>query len=135
MSNILDTLSMKKLGHLFRSAARTEILRALYYQPDAVGLRHLAHIADVHVHSAELTLDDLVQERLVTRRRHLNRVLYALKRNHPAVPVLTAVFNAAAQASIDMNRHSLSRTAKRILPFMQQASRMISHAKGHCYDA
>ena len=129
LSKLLDTMTMKALGNLFNSAAKTEILRALHHQPEAVGLRHLARIADVHVRSAELALADLVRMRLVTRRRRSHRVFYALKRTHPDAVLLSAVFDAAAQASISATRTFLNKRAKRILPFIRQANRMLKHAR------
>ena len=120
---------MKALGHLFNSAAKTEILRTLHHQPDVVGLRQLARIADVHVRSAELALADLVSIKLVTRKRQSNRVFYAMKRTHPDAALLSAIFDAAAHASISATSASLSKRAKRILPFIRQANRMLNHAR------
>jgi DNA-binding transcriptional regulator YhcF (GntR family) len=107
----------------------------LHHQPEAVGIRQLARIAGIHVRSAELAVHDLVSEGLVTRRRRGNRVFCAIQRNHPDAVVLSAVFEAAARASIGANRQSLNRRAKRILPFIRQANRMIHRAKGSRHDA
>jgi len=126
---------MKALGHLFSSAAKTEILRALHHQPDVVGLRQLARIAGVRVRSAELALDALVNEGLVRRRRTSTRVFYDMERNHPDASVLAAVFDAAAAAAIRANRRHLDGQAKRILPFVRQARRMLCHARESRHDA
>ena len=84
---------MKTLGDLFSSAAKTEILRALHHQPDALSLRQLTRLAGVRVRSAELALHSLVNEKLVRRQRTRNRVFYAMERSHPSASVLTAVFD------------------------------------------
>jgi hypothetical protein len=126
---------MKALGEFFSSAARTEILRALHYQPEAVGLRQLARVAGIRVRSAELALAALVNEKLVVRGRTRNRVFYALERRHANATVLAAVFDAAAFAAIRANRQPLDARARRILPFIRQARRMLDHARGSRHDA
>ena len=126
---------MKTLGGLFSSAAKTEILRALHHQPDALSLRQLARLAGVRVRSAELALDSLVNEKLVGRRRTQNRVFYAMERSHPDASVLNAVFDAAAVAAIRANSGSFDKRAQRILSFMRQAHRMLNHARGSRHDA
>ena len=126
---------MKTLGDLFSSAAKTEILRALHHQPGPLSLRQLARLADIRVRSAELALDSLVNEKLVGRRRTQNRVFYAMDLSHPSAAVLDAVFDAAALAAIRANRRALDERAKRILPFLRQARRMLSHARGSRRDA
>jgi hypothetical protein len=117
------------LGQLFCSTARTEVLRALYYQPEGVGIRRLARIAGVHVRSAELAANELVNDKLVSRRRRGRRVFYTLRRTHPDAVTLAAVFEAAERAHIRADRADLDKRARRILPFIRQANRMIHHAR------
>ena len=123
------------MGQIFSSAAKTEILRALHHQPDPLGLRPLARIADLHVRSAELALTDLVREKLIIRKRTPTRVYYALNRTHPSAPVVAAAFDAAAAAAIHRDSRALNRRATRILPLMRQASRMLRRARKSCHVA
>lgn len=125
---------MKRLGDLFSSAAKTEILRALYHQPGRVGLRQLARIAGLRVRSAELALDSLVSARVVRRRRVEDRVFYAMDRSDPRASLLAAVFDAAAEAAIQTERRALDKEAKRILPFIRQATRMLERARGSRHE-
>lgn len=120
---------MKTLGTLLASPARTEILRALVCQPDMVGLRQVARIAGVHPHSAELALAGMVKEDLVRRTRTPTRALYKLNRNHADVPVLEAVFLAAARAVTIERSRTLAERSMSILPFIGQANRMIANAR------
>jgi DNA-binding transcriptional ArsR family regulator len=124
---------MRSLGKILGSAARTDILRALHYQPEPVGLRHLATLAAVQPRSAQLALAALEREALVTRRKTATRALYALNRAHSDVPVLKAIFDAAARTVRASRRRDLDRKAKTLLPFMAEASGMINHARrdGH----
>lgn len=135
MPKVLDSQGMKALGDFLGSSAKTEILRALHCQPDAVGLRQLARIAGVRVRSAELALHNLVSEGLVTRRRAANHVFYAMDRHHPGAVVLGAAFDAAALAAIRVSSRSLDVKAKRILPFVRQALRMLNRARESRYEA
>ena len=120
---------MKSLGILLGSAGRTEILRTLMCQPGSVGLRQVARLAGVHPHSAELALAGLVREGLVRRRRTSSRALYGLNRSHADIAVLDAVFLAAARAVTCERNRSLGKRARSILPFIRQATRMLTHAR------
>lgn len=121
---------MKALGDLFGSAAKTEILRALYHQPDAIGLRQLARIAGVGVRSAELALASLEKAKLVRRQHKRDRPSYAMVRTGGRAAILSEVFDAAAVASIREGSRSLGPRARIILPFIRQVSHMLDHARG-----
>lgn len=120
---------MNTLGLLLRSTSRTEILRALMYQPDAVGLRQVARIAGVHPHAAELALATLVREDLVKRQGTSRRPLYALNRRHADIAVLAAVFSAAARGFIEARSRTLTARARSLLPFIRETTRMLTHAR------
>lgn len=121
---------MKTLGALLVSAGRTEILRALVCQSDPVGLRQVARIAGVHPRSAELALAGLLRENLVISRPVASRAQYELNRSHEDAAVLEAVFLAAAREITIVRSRSLKERARRILPFIREARRMIDHARG-----
>lgn len=121
---------MKSLGNIFRTIARTDILRALFYQPESVGLRYLARIADIYPHSAELALASLIEEHLVICRKEGRRKLYELNIHHEDYVSLEAVFTALECLYIKRNSSRLNKRACTILPFIKEASEMISYAKG-----
>ncbi len=120
---------MTNLGILLSSAARTEILRALMYQPAPAGLRPLARIAGVLPHSAELALNALVKEKLVNRTAYTAGPRYALNRAHPDAELLDAVFTAASRAVTASRCRMLGRRAARILPFIREAGSMLDRAR------
>lgn len=120
---------MKTLGTILGSAARTDILRTLYYQPEPVGLRYLARIAGVHPHSAELALEKLIHEALVLCDRIDLRKLYELNVKHVDTVILTSIFDASEHVSIKLRNNNLNKRAACILPFVAEASCMISHAR------
>lgn len=120
---------MKTLGMLLNSAGKTEILRALMYQPGLVGLRQVARIARVHPHSAELALAALIRDGLVKSRKIRNGALYELERSHEAANVLEAVFTAAAQGFTQARSRTLNDRSKSILPFIRQAGKLIARAR------
>ena len=122
---------MKTLGKLLGSAARTEVLRVLTCQPGPLGLRPTARVAGIHPRSAELALRDLVREQLVRSRPTAAGPVYEINRRHPDTPVLEAVFDAAARAAVHQRRASLQRKARAILPFVDEADRMLSRARDH----
>ncbi len=120
---------MKTLGAILGSAARTDILRVLYYQPDPVGLRYLARIAGVHPHSAELALEKLIHDGLVVYNQIKLRKLYELNSEHLDTAILKSVFDASEHVSIKLRNNNLNKRATCILPFIAEASYMISHAR------
>ena len=121
---------MTNLGTLLSSAARTDILRALMYQPDPAGLRPLARIAGVQPRSAELALSALVNEKLVKRTGYSAGPRYALNRAHPDAELLDAVFTAAARAATANRCRMLGQRASCILPFIREAGNMLTRARG-----
>lgn len=120
---------MKRIGDMFSSKARTEILRVLNDMNDGAGLRQTARLAGVHPHSAELVLEKLINERLATCKRKGNRKLYQLNHDHEDVPFLKAVFKALVNASIQNRSKSLQEKGKTIIPFIDDASSMLRHAR------
>jgi hypothetical protein len=119
---------MKTLGGIFSSAAKTDILYALYRQPEGVGLRQLARISGVRPHSAELALRALILDNLANRLKKGNRVFYELHRYDPRATIVSKAFDAAASATIREESLVLADKAKSILPFIMQAKRMLGNA-------
>ena len=120
---------MKSLGHILGGSARFDLLRALYYQHDAVGLRQLARLAGVHPHSAERMLKDLIKEAVVLRNQSHNRTLFQRNRDHADWCILSSVFDAADRASRELHAADLSERAQRILPFVEEAGDMLKKAR------
>jgi hypothetical protein len=109
---------------------RIEILRALYYQPDAASLRQLARLADVHPHTAELVLRGLVSERLVVRRTSASRVFYTKDTRHSHWLVIGRVCDGADSALRQLKRPLHDRQARTLLPFIEQTTTMLAKARG-----
>ena len=120
---------MKTLGMLLNSAGKTEILRALLYQPGSVGLRQVARIASVHPHSAELALAALTRDGLVKRKNVRNGARFELEWSHESALVLEAVFTAAAKGFTQARSRTLNDRSKSILPFIKEAGKMIARAR------
>jgi hypothetical protein len=130
MSNKLYSLQMKTLGKLLDSEAKTEILRALMYQPGPVGLRQVARIAGVHPHSAELALAALARDGLVKCKRTAGRFSCQWVHRHADIVVLEAVFTASAHGFIERRNRTLEARSKTLLPFIKTTTRMINRARG-----
>lgn len=126
---------MRSLGNIFGTVARTDVLRALYCQPEPVGLRYLARIADIHPHSAELALATLVREQLVIYGKMGRRKLYELNVHHEDYIFLETVFTALERLYVKQNSNNLNERACKILPFIKEASRLIAYAKGGAHVA
>lgn len=117
---------MKTLGQLLGSAARADVLHVLYCEPEPVGLRHVARLAGLYPRSVQLALAGLVDDCLVVCDRTGARPLYQLDRNHSDAPILAAVFRAVAEARIRSRCSCVQDRAQSILPFINEAMRMLS---------
>ena len=126
---------MKRLGTLLSSAARTEILRALYYQTAPIGLRQLARLSGVLPRSAELALDALANERLIGVTHGSAGPRYALNREHADAAVLAAVFTAATRTAIASRSRKLGKRAIRLFAFIEEADSILAIARGSYHVA
>lgn len=120
---------MKSLTYMLGGSARFDLLRALYFQYDAVGLRQLARLAGVHPHSAERMLKDLVKEGVVARNQAGARTLFRRNDRHVDWRILSPVFDAADRAARSLHAAELSGRARIILPFIEEAGVMLSKAR------
>jgi hypothetical protein len=118
-----------RLSQLFAYPARTEVAGTLFFQPGELGLRQIALITGLQVRSVELALKDLQRDRLVRRRKSVNRVFFALNRSHPDYPLLACVFDAAASHRIREFSARLGQRPKELLRFVVTANRMVDHAR------
>lgn len=98
-------------------------------QPGPVSLRQAARIAGIYPHAAELALVTLESMRLVKKKRTSACSLYEVNRDHADAPVLDSVFSAAAYGFIRSRSTLLNKRAKSILPFIEEADRMITTAR------
>lgn len=126
---------MKSLGHILGGSARFELLRALYYQHDAVGLRQLARLAGVHPHSAERMLKDLVKEGVVVRNQSHNRTLFRRNRDHADWLILSSVFDAADRAGRRLRSVERNDRAQAVLQFIEEAGAMLKKARRRIHAA
>jgi hypothetical protein len=117
------------LSQLFFSAARTEVLETLFRQPGGLGLRQVAVISGLHVHSVELAVNRLKSDRLITRRRAGGRVFLALNREHPAYALLKDVFSAAERDRIRRSLAARPRAGRESLAFTLTALGMLGRAR------
>jgi len=120
---------MKSLSHILGTSARFDLLRALYYQHNAVGLRQMARLAGVHPHSAERMLKDLVEEHVVVKKRTRSRNMFSKNVDHPDWLMLRAVIDAADNAERLTRRTELDKRARSILPFIEEAGSMLRRAR------
>ena len=122
---------MNSVRHILGASARFDVLQALYYQIHPVGLRRLARLANVHPHSAERMLKDLVKEKVVRRKKSGAHTMYTKNTNHEDWATLKAVFDAADQSVRDLREARLNERAKTLLPFIEEARPMLKTARKH----
>ncbi|HMO49936.1 MAG TPA: hypothetical protein PKE26_04470 [Kiritimatiellia bacterium] len=120
---------MNSWRHRLGASSRCDLLRALYYQHRAAGLRPLARLAGIHPHAAERMLDDLVAEGVVFRWKPSIRPVYGKNPNHSDWRLLKAVFDAADSVVDERQQARLNHRARTILPFIEEAGSMVRRAR------
>ena len=129
MSKDVYSICVKSIRQMIGASARFDLLWALHYQHRPVGLRELARLAGVHPHSAERMLKELTEEGVVNRKKQGARVLHIRNAEHPDWFALEPVFSASEKAMCVMRRNRLNDRARTILPFIDEASRMLKCAR------
>jgi len=120
---------MKSIGSILKSGARADILHVLFYAHTAVSLRQLARLADVHPHSAEMVMDDLLKDHLVKRRKTSARCFFWKDSDNPDWLIIGGVCRGAEQAHQLSKQPALNKRALLILPFIEEAGSMLFKAR------
>ena len=118
-----------KLSQLFSSAAKVEILEALYYASNGLNLRKIAIICHLHVHSAEVALKQMHKERLVRRFKKGLRVFYSLNIKSDNYQLLKELFLAAEANKIRKRAKSFSNEGIAVMKFITSSRSMIDNAR------
>ena len=126
----VDTITMAtKLSQLFSSGAKVEILEALYYASNGLGLRKIAATCHLHVHSAEVALKQMHKERLLRRSQKGSRVFYSLNKESNNYQLLKELFLTAEANKIRERAASFRNEGIEVMKFITSSQRMIDHAR------
>lgn len=118
-----------ELSQLLSSPARTDVLETMFHQSAELGLRQVALVAGVNVRSAELALQGMLAEGLVSRRRVGARAFFALNRRNPCYPLLAAVFTAAEAIRIRDGLVAYKDAGRESLAFSVAALGMVARGR------
>jgi hypothetical protein len=109
------------LSRLFSSAARTAVLETLYPQSAPIPLRHVAYLSEAPLFSVQRALAQLTREKLVKRSMKRHRTLFILNTKHPDYDILSRVFRAATNATLERRSKTYAAHARRALEFANSA--------------
>lgn len=126
---ILYNIYMKSIFDILTSKAKVMILRTLYFQEQAIPLRHVSLISDLPVFSVQNAIDSLLSEKLVDKTEKDNNVLFELNKKHPLYDILEQFFIIEINNRIRLEAASFYRKAKQALRFASDANIIFKRAK------
>ncbi|MCC6932578.1 MAG: hypothetical protein IT292_04905 [Deltaproteobacteria bacterium] len=118
-----------KLSKLFSSSSRVEILEALYHAFCGLGLRQIAELCNLHVHSAEVALKQMHTEKLVKRRKQKQRLFYSLNTQNENYELLKSIFIATEANKINARSFLVINEGKQVMKFINTSQSMIKKAR------
>lgn len=116
--NNLYNNSMINLSDIFTSKARVKILRILFCHSQFLSLRHISNLSQMPVFSIQRALAQLVDEKILVRKKIKNAKLYSLNRNHQAYELLVQVFNVETKNKIMFRSYQYKHKARSVLDFV-----------------
>lgn len=120
---------MLDISDIFSSRARCKVLRTLHHQTAPLCLRHIAYLSGAPLFSVQRVLKQLVDEKMVARKRRASHVLFSLNRQHRFDAFLTQVFDLEMKHHIVSASADYQTRAKHVLHFSHSALGIIKEAK------
>ena len=100
------------LSYLFSSKSKYKILRVLCKRTLPIHLRALAELADIQVRSAQLALESLLKEEVITKTKEANRVNFFLNPYNNYTVYLCEHFADEEKRKISARAEKYTYTAK-----------------------
>lgn len=107
----------KNIFDIFTSRAKIITLRVLYYQNQAVPLRHISSISNLPIFSVQNAINSLMGENMLIKTEKDSNVLFELNKNHCLYGVLGQIFTIETHNRIFLEAILLHRKALQTLEF------------------
>lgn len=120
---------MDNFFDIFSSKSRVKILRTLFFQPQAIPLRHIAYISDLPIFSVQNAVKSLLNDKMITKIVKENYVLFELNKKNSLYTVIEQIFLIEIDNRICMEAKTYYQKAKRALEFASAANIIFKHAK------
>lgn len=120
---------MDTIFDILTSKAKVIILRTLYYQPHAIPLRHIAYLSDLPIFSVQHAIKSLLDNRIISRRKKGNNVLFELNRKNPFYTTLKQFFIIEINNRIVAEAKLYYQKAQETLAFANAANILFKRAR------
>jgi hypothetical protein len=120
---------MKNIFDIFTSKARVMILRTLYFQEQAIPLRHVSLISGLPIFSVQNAVGSLLGEKIINKTEKDNNVLFELNKKHSLYDILEQFFIFEVNNRIRLEAESFFQKAKQVLKFASDANIIFKRAK------
>lgn len=120
---------MNDIFDIFTSKARVKILRTLYFQLQAIPLRHIAYMSDLPIFSVQNAVKSLLNDKIISETKEVNYVLFELNRRNPFYALLEQFFIIEINNRICMEAKTYYQKARQALEFANAANTIFKRAK------
>jgi hypothetical protein len=120
---------MLDVASIFSSKARFKVIRTLYHQTTPLCLRHIAYLSEIPLFSVQRVLKQLVDEKMLIRKRKGGQVVFSANRKNPFDAFLTQLFDLEMKTQIASASGGFQERAKSVLHFSHAALGIIKGAK------
>lgn len=129
MYNNLYTKSMFDITSIFFSKARFKVIRTLFYHLDPLCLRHIAYLSEIPLFSVQRVLSQLVDEKILIRKKKRPHVLFSLNRQSGLELFLTQLFDLEMKTQLASASEGYQKKAMSVLHFSSSARELLKGAR------
>jgi len=104
----------------FSSKAKIQILRTLYFQPEAIPLRHISYLSNLPLYSVQNALKPLLKNKLIIKKKRNHYVLFQINKNNPLYDLLKKFFIDETTFQIEQEAKNFHQRAVHVLAFAHE---------------
>lgn len=120
---------MIDIADIFSSRARFKVIRTLYHQTAPLCLRHVAYLSEIPLFSVQRVLKQLVDEKVLTRKKSGSHALFSVNRQNKYDSFLTRLFDLEMNSLIAFSSDAYQKRAKSVLHFSSSALKVVKGAR------
>lgn len=104
-------------------------MRTLYFQPQAIPLRHIAYLSSLPIFSVQHAIKSLLESRILHKREEGNNVLFEINRKSLLYATLEQFFIIELNNRIVAEAKTYYQKAKAVLNFANTANALLKRAR------
>lgn len=118
-----------EIDQVLSSTAKFKVLKVLLKNPSPSRVRNLEQRTGLAVRSVQVALNNLVNEKVVIRKKQNNKPVYYLNKSSTSYSLLNSIFKTIELDRIAKRSDKYSKKAKKTFQFISEASELFKKAK------